>query len=145
MHVMHQEKNMERIDVQELKERERRSKNIVIRGIKGESMETPVSLGKVISEFFSMHSSMSDVNVYGAHRVGKHGVTRSMERPIVCTMTDDTKRRIIFGNSWVYLKGTQCFVSEDCTISQQNSCRKAYEEKLKNKAKDVAKDKKVGK
>ena len=67
MHVMHQEKNMESIDVQELKERERRSKNIVIRGIKEESMETPASLGKVIGEFFSMHYGMSDVNVYGAH------------------------------------------------------------------------------
>ena len=57
----------------------------------------------------------------------------------------DTKRRIILENSWVYLKGTHCFVSEDRTISQQNACRKAYEEKLKNKAKDVPKDKNVSK
>ena len=145
MHVMHQEKNIENIDVRELKERERRSKNIVIRGIKEESIETPASLGKAIGEFFSMHYGMSDVNVYGAHRVGKHGVTRSGERPIVCTMTDDTKRRIILENSWVYLKGTQCFVSEDRTISQQNARRKAYEERLKNKVKDVPKDGNVGK
>ena len=48
MHVMHQEKNMESIYVQELKERERRSKKIVIREIKEESMETPASLGKVL-------------------------------------------------------------------------------------------------
>ena len=88
---------------------------------------------------------MSDVNVYGAHQVGKHGVTRSGERPIVCTMTDDTKRQIILENNWVYLKGAQCFVSEDRTISQQNARRKAYEEKLKNKAKDVPKDEKVEK
>ena len=60
-------------------------------------------------------------------------------------MTDDTKWRIILENSWVYLKGMQCFVSEDRTISQQNACGKAYEEKLKKKAKDVAKDEKVGK
>jgi hypothetical protein len=59
-------------------------------------------------------------------------------------MTDDTKRRIILENSWVYLKGTQCFVSEDRTISQQNARRKAYEER-KNKAKDVLKDGNVGK
>ena len=32
MHVMHHEKNMESIDVQELKERERQSKSIVISG-----------------------------------------------------------------------------------------------------------------
>ena len=53
MHVTHHEKNMESIDVQELKEREWRSKNIVIRGIKEEGMETPASLGKTIGEFFS--------------------------------------------------------------------------------------------
>ena len=145
IHVTHQEKNIETIDVRELKERERRSKNIVIRGIKEEGMETPASLGKAIGEFFSLHYGMSDVNVYGAHRVGKHGVTRSGERPIVCTMTDDTKRRIILENSWVYLKGTQCFVSEDRTISQQNDRRKAYEERLKNKVKDLGKDGNGGK
>ena len=61
-------------------------------------------------------------------------------------MKDDTKRRIILENSWVYLKGTQCFVSKDHTISPQNAHHKAYyEEKLKNKVKDVPKHKKVGK
>ena len=45
-------------------------------------------------------------------------------------MTNDTKRRIILENSLVYLKGTQCFVSEDHTISQQSARRKAYEERL---------------
>ena len=62
-------------------------------------METPASLGKVIGEFFSMHYGISDVNIYGAQKVRKHGVARSGERPIVCTMTDDTKRRIILENS----------------------------------------------
>ena len=61
----------------------------------------------------------------------KHGVIRSGERLIVCTMMDDTKRRIILENSWVYRKGTQCFVSEDRTISQQNDHRRAYEERWK--------------
>ena len=89
-------------------------------------METPASLRKVISEFLSMHYGMSDVNVYGAHQVGKHGVTRSGEWPIVCGMMDDTKQRIILENSWVYLKSMKCFVSEDRTISQQNAHRKAY-------------------
>ena len=69
----------------------------------------PASLGKAISDFFSLHYGMLDVNVYGAHRVGKHGVARSGERLIVFIMTADTKRRIILENSYVYLKGTQCF------------------------------------
>ena len=68
------------------------------------------------------------MNVYGAHKVGKHGVTHFGKRPIICTMTDDTKRQIILKNNWVYIKGMRCFVSEDRTISQQNACRKAYEE-----------------
>ena len=108
-------------------------------------METPASLGKAIDEIFSMHYGMSDVNAYGAHQVGKQGVIRSGERPIVCTMTDDTKWRIILENSWVYLKGTQCFVSEDHTMSQENARHKAYEERLKNKVTDVLKDGNVGK
>ena len=56
-----------------------------------------------------------------------------------------TKRRIVLEISWVYLKGMQCFVSEDRTISQQNACHKAYEERLKNRVKDVPKDENVGK
>ena len=62
MHVMNQEKNIESIDAQELKERERQSKNIVIRGIKEESVETPTSLGKVIMVG-------PKINMYGVHRV----------------------------------------------------------------------------
>ena len=54
-------------------------------------METLTYLGKVIGEFFNMHYSMVDVNVHGAHKVGKHNVAHSRERPIVCTMADDTK------------------------------------------------------
>ena len=35
-------------------------------------METHASLGKVIGEFFSMYyGHLLDVNVYGAHKVGK--------------------------------------------------------------------------
>ena len=50
LHVMNQEKNVQCIYVQELKEHEHewRLKNIVIRKMKGESIETPASLGKVI-------------------------------------------------------------------------------------------------
>ena len=140
MHVMNQEKNIESIDVLELKERKCRSKNIAIYGIKEERLYGNTRILRMaIGEFFSMHYGMSDVNVYGAHRVGKHGATRFEERPIVCTMTNDTKWRIILKNSWVYLKGAQYFVSEVCNILQQNAHRKAYEVKLKNKDKDVPK------
>ena len=49
-----------------------------------ESMETHASLGKVIGEFFSMYyGPLLDVNVYGAHRVGKYGVAHLGQRHIV--------------------------------------------------------------
>ena len=134
---MAQVKNVDNIDEQELKERERRLKNIVIRGIQEEKTETPTSLGHVIGEFFNKYYGM---NIFGAHRVGKQGVSCSGERPTVCTMLDETKRRIILQNSWVYLKGTKFFVCEYHTISQQNGNRKAYEERRKIKIKEGLKD-----
>ena len=67
-------------------------------------------------------------------------VFRSVERPIVCTMLYETKRRIILQNSSVYRKGTKCFMCEDCTISQPNTHRKAYEERRKIKIKEGSKD-----
>lgn len=135
MQVMPQTKNVENVDTEELKERERRSKNIVIRGIPEEKLETPPSLTIVIEDFFKTHFGMSGVMVYGAHRVGKQGAPRSGDRPIVCTMPDETKRKIILDNSWIYLKGTKCFVCEDRTLMQQNARRKAYEDRnKKNKA-----------
>ena len=51
--AMAQVKNVDNIDEQELKERERRLKNIVIRGIQEEKTETLTSLGHVIEEFFN--------------------------------------------------------------------------------------------
>ncbi|MCO5560135.1 hypothetical protein L7F22_013742 [Adiantum nelumboides] len=132
MQAMAHTKNVENVNAQELRERERRSKNIVIRGIVEEKLEkTPPSLAIAIEGFFNTHFVMSGVTVYGAHRVGKQGASRSGERPIVCTMVDETKRKIILDNSWVYLKGTGCFVYEDRTLMQQNACRKAYEERSK--------------
>ena len=58
-------------------------------GVKEESMESHTSLRKAISEIFSMHYGMLNMNVYGAHQVGKHCVALSREMPIVCTMTND--------------------------------------------------------
>ena len=63
MHVISQGNNVKSIYVQELEGRDHISKNIVIRGIKEESTETPKSIAKVIN----MHYSMSGVSVYGAH------------------------------------------------------------------------------
>lgn len=131
MHAIVQPRDVENVDTRELQERQKRSKNIVIRGIKEESMETPQSLAIAIEAFFATHFGMSAVMVYGAHRVGKQGVPRSGERPIVCTMADDVKRKIILDNSWIYLKGTGCHVYEDRTLMQQNARRKAYEERNK--------------
>ncbi|MCO5590579.1 hypothetical protein L7F22_044550 [Adiantum nelumboides] len=129
MQAMAHTKNAENVHAQELRERERHSKNIVIRGIVEEKLETPPSLANAIEEFFNTHFGMSRVTVYGAHRVGKQGASRLGQRPIVCTMVDETKRKIILDNSWVYLKETGCFVYEDRTLMQQNACRKAYEER----------------
>ncbi|MCO5547927.1 hypothetical protein L7F22_001382 [Adiantum nelumboides] len=131
MQSMAHTKNVENIDAQELRERERRFKNIVIRGIVEEKLETPPSLAIAIEGFFNTHFGMSGVTVYGAHRVGKQGAFQSGERPIVCTIVDETKRKIILDNSWVYLKGTGCFVYEDHTLIQQNAHHKAYEERSK--------------
>ncbi|MCO5585645.1 hypothetical protein L7F22_039580 [Adiantum nelumboides] len=131
MQTMVQTKNVENVDMEELKERERHSKNIVICEIPEEKLETPPSLAIVIEDFFKTHFGMSGVMVYGAHRVGKQGAPRSGERPIVCTMPDETKRKIILDNSWIYLRDTKCFVCEDRIIKQQNMRCKAYEEKNK--------------
>lgn len=133
MHAMTQAKDVDvdNVDVEELKELERRSKNIVIRGIVEEKSETPPSLAIAIEDFFKTHFGMSGITVYGAHRVGKLGAPRSGERPIVCTMVDEIKRRIILDNSWIYLKDTGCFVYEDRTPTQQNARRKAYEARNK--------------
>ena len=49
-------------------------------------------------------------------------------------------RIIILENRWVYLIGTQYFVSEGCSFLLQNAHCKAYKEKLKDKVKDVPKD-----
>ena len=71
--------------------------------------------------------------MYGAHRVGKLGAQRSQERPIVCSMCDETKHRIILDNSWIYLKGTGFYVCEDLTLIQQEAYRKAYESRANKK------------
>ena len=134
MRLVMQEKNPNEVDMEEWRERERRSKNIVIRGLPEKEKETTQANAADLEEFFHMHFGMSGINVYGAHRVGKPGAPRSTARAIVCTMVDDTKRNIIIEHSRFYLKGTTFSVCEDRTPKQQEACRKAYEERMaKNK------------
>ena len=106
MHVMNQEKNIESIDLWELKEHWWQWKNIIIRKIMEESIETHASLRKAIGEFFSMHHGMLDVNVYGGHRVRKHvKVKRDVSRMSYWEMTfskqdcsrDESRDTQIFG------------------------------------------------
>ena len=99
MQVMAQTKNVENVDIEQLKKWEQRSKNIFIHRIPKEKLETLPYLAIVIEDFFKMHFSMSGVMVYRPHRVGKQGAPRSRERPIVCTMPDESKQKIILDNS----------------------------------------------
>ena len=56
-------------------------------------------------------------------------------------MADEAKRRIILDNSWIYLKGTNYYVGEDCTLMQQNAWYKAYKERNKKVKKPSQEDK----
>ena len=62
-------------------------------------MKTLRFLYEVINYFFSTHNGMWNGDAYGAHRVGKHGVACLVERHIVCTMANDTKRWIMLENT----------------------------------------------
>ncbi|MCO5570478.1 hypothetical protein L7F22_024200 [Adiantum nelumboides] len=77
MQTMDHTKKVENVDAQELRERERRSQNIVICGIIEEKLETPPSLAIAIKGFFNMFG-MYGVTVYGAHRVGKQRASHSV-------------------------------------------------------------------
>ncbi|MCO5603026.1 hypothetical protein L7F22_057169 [Adiantum nelumboides] len=115
----------------EYKEREKRSRNIVIRGMQEPEGETVMSLNVDITNLLAEKLGMQDAGVYGAHRVGKKRT--DAHRPVVCTMLDARKRTIILENEHFYLKGTQYCVGEDRTPAQQAERRKAYEERLKEK------------
>ncbi|MCO5578010.1 hypothetical protein L7F22_031848 [Adiantum nelumboides] len=66
MQAMAHTKNVKDVDAQKLRERERRSKNIVIRGIVEEKSETPPSLAIAIEGFLNTHFAMSRVTIYGS-------------------------------------------------------------------------------
>ena len=115
----------------EYKEREKRSRNIVIRGMQEPDGETVLSLNVEVTKLLAEKLDMQDAGVYGAHRVGKKRT--DAHRAIVCTMLDARKRTILLDNARFYLKGTQYYVSEDRTPTQQAERRKAYEERSKEK------------
>ena len=74
-----------------IKRTKNRSKNIINHGIK-ESMEIPISLGKVIRGFFNVHYGMLDVNIYGAHQVGKQNMNRCNEA-CNCTLNSQLNKK----------------------------------------------------
>ena len=80
------------------------------------SMETITLRGWVTGTFLSMHYGLLGVYAYEAQNE-KQGTTHSSIEPIECTTDDETKRKIILENSWVYFKGTIFFVCEDGTLS----------------------------
>lgn len=133
MSALIHDKDTKEMDMHEWQERTKRSKNLVIRGMPEKEQETPMSLAGTVEEFLATHFNMTNINVYGAHRVGKPGAPRTRARGIVCTMLDEQKRSIILDNSRVYLKGTPFSVIEDRTPKQQEACRKAYEDRQKSK------------
>ncbi|MCO5597139.1 hypothetical protein L7F22_051214 [Adiantum nelumboides] len=114
----------------EYKEREKRSRNIVIRGMQEPEGETVMSLNVEVTNLLAEKLGMQDAGVYGAHRAGKKRT--DAHRAVVCTMLDARKRTIILENACFYLKDTQYYVSEDRTPAQQAE-RTAYEERLKEK------------
>ena len=140
MRIVMQEKNPENVDMDEWREREKRSKNVVIRGIPETDQETTPSLATELKDFFHTYFGMSGIKVYGAHRVGKSGASRSTHRAIVCSMVDDSKRNIILENSRFYLKDTTFSVYADRTIKQQEASRKAYEERMAKKKPPITKE-----
>ena len=123
--------NMSHEGPTEYKEREQRSRNIVIRGMHEPDGESTLSLNVAVTNFLADHLGMQDAGVYGAHRVGKKRPDAS--RGVVCTMLDERKRIIILENACFYLKGTEYYVTEDRTPTQQAERRKAYEERIRGK------------
>ena len=126
--------------------------NIVIRGMAESDKEQVVTLNMEVTDMISDKFGMSDVVVYGAHRVGKQ--KPDAPRAIVCTLLDARKRAIIPKNARIYLKDSPLYISEDRTPNQQRARREAYEARTnkktttqeenkqhKEKGKDPAQDK----
>lgn len=132
-HLDKGKKPADEIDANEYKEREKRSQNIVIRGLPENEKETPLSLAKDIGEFFAEHFAMQEVTVFGAHRVGRKRDENLGHRAIVCTMLDTRKREIILDSSKIYLNGTSFYVTEDRTPRQQEERRRMYEARIKKR------------
>ncbi|MCO5582472.1 hypothetical protein L7F22_036368 [Adiantum nelumboides] len=91
----------------EYTEREKRSRNIVIRGMQEPEGETVMSLNVDVTNLLAEKLGMQDAGVYGAHTVGKKRT--DAHSAVVCTMLDARKRTIILENARFYLKGTQYY------------------------------------
>ncbi|MCO5615115.1 hypothetical protein L7F22_069404 [Adiantum nelumboides] len=101
----------------EYKEQEKRSQNIVIRGMQEPKREIVISLNVDVTNLLAEKLGMQDAGVYGAHRAGKKRT--DAHRAVVCTMLDARKRTIILENARFYLKGTEYYGS--AMISMMNS------------------------
>ncbi|MCO5594248.1 hypothetical protein L7F22_048275 [Adiantum nelumboides] len=101
------------VDDTEYNEREKRSMNIVIRGIPESDNEKVLMLIAEVTDLLANTFGMHDVVVYGAHRVGKQRPENN--RAIVCTMLDACKRAIILENARIYLTDNPIYISEDRT------------------------------
>lgn len=113
-------------DMQEQKEREKCTQNLVIHGLLEVEKESPLTLAKNVAGFFAQHFVIPSVVVYGAHRVGRMQEGMANKRAIVCTVMDARKRAIILDSSRIYLKSSPYYVSEDHTSKQQEARRKRY-------------------
>lgn len=118
-------------EVQEMQEREKRSMNIVVRGLPEPDTESALSLNIAVTDLLTEKMGMQDLTIFGAHRVGKKNANAN--RAIVCTMLDARKRTLILENARFYLKDSTFYISEDRTPAQQEKRRQAYEERIKKK------------
>ncbi|MCO5613380.1 hypothetical protein L7F22_067656 [Adiantum nelumboides] len=119
-------------EIKEYNEKEKRKMNIVVRGMVESDKEQVATLNMGVTDMLSDKFGMSDVVVYGAHRVGKQKSDAS--RAIVCTLLDARKRAIILENARIYLKDSPLYINEDRTPKQQKARREAYEERTNKKA-----------
>lgn len=90
-------------DKEQHQERKRRAQNIVIRGLPKKPQETPLSLAKEVTVFFTYYFATLDVNVFGVCRLGKKQGD-GYKRAIVCTIMDTRKRDIVLDCSQCILK-----------------------------------------
>lgn len=104
LHVAPHVTNVEKLDAQELQEQHKHTKNIFIcsQGRGWGNTSVPCNSHW---RFFLYPFDIFDIQAYGACKFGKPQAKHSKERAVVCTMTNEVKRKIACNSWWVYLKG----------------------------------------